>query len=149
MKKKSLEKTFIEELAKTANISVACERVGLSRQTVYRWMENEKRFSKNVDEAKKLGVESINDLAESKLITDIKIGKPRAYRYWLDNHKKEYMRPRPKNFWEDMGKEKIDAIEVKIYSRKEDVERDEEIEKNGGNSLEGWVEEKPSESDNR
>jgi hypothetical protein len=104
MKKLKLSKTFLDELAKTPNISICCERVGLSRQTIYRWMEEDRKFRKKVNESTLLGVESINDLAESKLIGHIKGGCKRSIEYWLNNHKETYMRPRSKNFWDHIFK---------------------------------------------
>lgn len=94
MKKSRLERTFLEELAKLPNISIACERVNLSRQTVYRWMQSDPKFKNSVDIALNFGTESINDLAESKLITNIKNGTQRSIEYWLNNHKKNYFKPR-------------------------------------------------------
>lgn len=105
MKKDRIEKTLLAELQKTSNISIACERVGLSRQSIYRWMNEDLKFQKKVNEAIRMGVESINDLAESKLIAKIKEGEPRAVEYWLNSNKQKYMRPRPKEFWPHMFRE--------------------------------------------
>lgn len=99
MKKSNFEKTFLEELQKTSNISIACERAGLSRQSIYRWRNEDEKFNKKVIEAIRMGVESINDLAESKLIGKIKDGKQRAIEYWLNSNKQKYIRPKPKEFW--------------------------------------------------
>ncbi len=101
MKRNRIQK-FLDELSKTSNISIACERVGLSRQTIYRWMEADRKFRKKVNDSIRLGIESINDLAETKLITHIKNGSERSIEYWLDNHKENYFRPRPKEFWPKM-----------------------------------------------
>lgn len=95
MKKAKVEKTFLEELTKVPNISIACERVNLSRQTIYRWMDEDWKFRNAVEKAIQLGDESINDLAESKLVSNIKSGSPRAIEYWLNNHKRDYLKPRP------------------------------------------------------
>jgi hypothetical protein len=100
MKKYRKEKSFLEQLKTIPNISLACEKVGLSRNTVYRWCNEDSEFKKRVDEALESGVESVNDLAESKLVTNINNGNMRAIQYWLDNNKKTYIRPRPKNFWD-------------------------------------------------
>lgn len=105
MKKSNFEKTFLEELQKTSNISIACERAGLSRQSIYRWRNEDEKFNKKVIEAIRMGVESINDLAESKLIGKIKDGKQRAIEYWLNSNKQKYIRPKPKEFWPHMFRE--------------------------------------------
>ena len=93
---------FLEELENVPNVSLACKKTGLSRQTIYRWCKEDPDFKRQMDEAIKSGVESVSDLAESKLIGHINAGNMQAIRYWLDNRKKEYMRPRPKDFWENV-----------------------------------------------
>jgi hypothetical protein len=49
-----------------------------------------------MDSALDSGVHSVNDLAESKLISHINNGNLRAIQYWLDNNKKNYIKPREK-----------------------------------------------------
>lgn len=100
MKKYRKEGPFLEQLKNIPNISLACEKVGLSRNTVYRWCNDDEEFKKRVDSAMNDGVESINDLAESKLISSINNGNMRAIEYWLTNNKKTYIKPRPRDFWE-------------------------------------------------
>ena len=93
-KKDKKVKAFLEQLNTVPNISVACEKVGLARNTIYRWCKEDKEFQENVNLALSCGVDSITDLAESNLVIHIKNGSMRAIQYWLDNHKKEYIRPR-------------------------------------------------------
>jgi hypothetical protein len=92
-------KPLLEQLRKLPNVSVACERVEVSRNTFYKWCMSDPEFKKEVDVALDSGIESINDLAESKLIGLINNGNQRAVEYWLNNHKKAYIKPRDKNFW--------------------------------------------------
>jgi hypothetical protein len=103
MKRFRHENAFLEQIKTIPNISLACEKVGLARNTIYRWCHEDPDFKNRLDEALGNGVESVNDLAESKLITQINSGNMQAIKYWLDNNKKNYMRPRPKNFWESLG----------------------------------------------
>lgn len=100
MKRRTIERPFLEQLEKVPNISLACEKLGVSRNTVYRWCTEDPEFKKRIDEALVNGIESVNDLAESKLIANINGGSMRAIQHWLDNNKKSYIRPRPKNFWD-------------------------------------------------
>lgn len=100
MKRNRKEVQFLEQLQTIPNISLACEKVGLSRNTIYRWCKEDPAFKDRLDEAIETGTESVNDLAESKLISQINASNMQAIRYWLDNNKKTYMRPRPKDFWE-------------------------------------------------
>ena len=99
MKKKYKEDKFLEQLERVPNVSLACEKVGLSRNTVYRWCIEDADFKARMDTALESGVQSISDLAESKLISHINNGNLRAIQYWLDNNKKNYIRPRDKNMW--------------------------------------------------
>ncbi len=78
MKKTKLAKQFLSELENNPNVAIACKRVGLSRQTVYRWRQTDTEFNKAVDEAMTLGTESILDLAESKLAANVASGNQRA-----------------------------------------------------------------------
>ncbi len=116
MKKFKFEKTFLEELSKVPNISGACNKVGLSRQTVYRWMEMDSNFEKKVNDAMERGINSINDLAESKLISKIKQENFPAIKYWLGNNKVNYIHPRPTGFWDKLFEDnKLSDIKVTIY----------------------------------
>lgn len=100
MKKYRKERALLEQLKTIPNVSLACEKVELSRNTVYRWCREDPEFKARLDEALESGIESVNDLAESKLIANINGGNMRAIQYWLDNNKRNYARPRPKDFWE-------------------------------------------------
>ena len=95
-KKKYKSKQFLELLQSTPNVSAVCQDIGLSRNTVYRWCSEDPDFKTAMNKALKLGVDSINDLAENRLVTHVENGNLRAIQYWLDNHKKEYIKPRPK-----------------------------------------------------
>lgn len=115
MKKYRKAQSFLEELRRIPNVSLACENSGISRNTVYRWCNEDSEFKARMEEALECGVESVSDLAESKMIGQINSGNMRAIQYWLDNHKKEYMRPRPKNFWEMMyPPPQISGVEIRV-----------------------------------
>jgi len=96
MKKHYKENKFLEQLERVPNVSLACEKVGIARNTVYRWRGEDPDFKARMDTALMAGTDSMNDLAESKLITHINNGNMRAIQYWLDNNKKNYIKPRAK-----------------------------------------------------
>ena len=98
MKKDKVE-IFLEELSKTPVVYVVCQKVGLSRQTIYRWCAEDRDFKRRFDECIGRGRDSINDLAESKLISLINEGKLRAIEFWLRNNKLNY--GQPKSFYYD------------------------------------------------
>jgi len=136
MKKHYKENLFIEQLERVPNVSLACEKVGIARNTVYRWCGEDPDFKARMDTALKSGVHSINDLAESKLISHINNGSFRAIQYWLDNHKKEYIKPRDKNMWQPLiPVTRIEIVGLDDY-KVENVEEVEEIREVPDESLE-------------
>lgn len=50
------------------NISEACEAINIGRRTYYSWIEKDKTFKQSAEDAQ----ESLIDLAESKLVENIK-----------------------------------------------------------------------------
>lgn len=134
MKRHRKEKAFLEQLEAIPNVSLACEKIGLSRNTVYRWCNEDPKFKESFDAAITKGTESVNDLAESKLIGHINQGNMQAIRYWLDNNKKTYIRPRPKNFWEIANDEgpithiTISRVDPSLYRRDEPEQLTETVE---------------------
>ena len=53
MKKDSHAPKFLTELRKVPIVQVACEKVGISRNTIYRWLKEDKQFAKDFAEAVK------------------------------------------------------------------------------------------------
>ena len=93
MKKNKLQDQFLEELTKIPIVQVACEKTGLSRNSVYRWRKEDKVFEKKMDEALKSGVAFVNDMSESQLLSLIKDKSYSAISFWLrhrnDNYKEK------------------------------------------------------------
>lgn len=83
MKKNKLKNEFLDQLRKIPIILVACEKSGLSRNTVYRWRKEDEPFAKEMDEALKEGEELVNDMGESQLLTLIKEKNWSAISFWL------------------------------------------------------------------
>lgn len=71
-------------------IQVACKRSGISRATYYRWQQEDKDFKRKSLDALDDGIEFINDMSESQLITLIKEKKMPAIAMWLKNNHKRY-----------------------------------------------------------
>jgi hypothetical protein len=87
-KKQKLE--FLEHLAKSSIVQLACERSSVGRSTYYDWRQKDKKFAEEADEVKKAGELVINDLAESHLIHNIQDGQNTAIIFWLKNHHNGY-----------------------------------------------------------
>jgi hypothetical protein len=90
MKKNKTQDQFLEELAKVPIVQVACEKTGLSRNTVYRWRKEDKTFEKKMDESLKSGVAFVNDMSESQLLTLIKEKSYSAISFWLRHRNDNY-----------------------------------------------------------
>lgn len=72
MKKNKIQGKFFEELRTIPIVQVACEKSGVSRNSVYRWKKEDKSFSKKMDQALADGVAFVSDMSESQLLTLIK-----------------------------------------------------------------------------
>ena len=124
MKKSRLAKQFLEELQKTPIMSAVCVKFDVSRQTISRWRKGDNDFDKKYEESLLMGVDNINDLAESKLIQHINSGELNAIKFWLTNRKREYVTPRrPIDILDNFKKDdKITGIEVRFVRTVEEVE---------------------------
>ena len=71
-KKHKVQKEFIEQLKLIPIIQVSCERVGVSRNSVYRWKKEDPEFCKQMEEAITEGEALVNDMSESALLSLIK-----------------------------------------------------------------------------
>ena len=90
MKKPKYSKQFLEELKKVPIVQVACEKTGVSRNTVYRWKREDKDFEKEFEKAMADGVAFVNDMSESQLLTLIKEKNFSAVRFWLNKRHPAY-----------------------------------------------------------
>lgn len=81
---------LLEQLKKTPIVQIACEKLGISRWTFYRWKKEDGEFAKKIDEAIFDGRLLVNDLAESQLISAVKDRNFAAIMYWLKHHHPSY-----------------------------------------------------------
>lgn len=106
MKKDKKKDEFLEQLKRIPIITVATEKVGISRNSVYRWRKEDKGFYDAMEEALREGEELINDLSESQLLSMIKEKNWSAIRFWLSHRNPKFK----------------DKIEVTTKSENEKVE---------------------------
>ena len=90
MKKNKFQDQFLAELIKVPIVQVACEKTGLSRNSVYRWKKDDKSFSVKMDQAMSVGVAFVNDMSESQLLTMIKEKNWSAISFWLKHRNDNY-----------------------------------------------------------
>lgn len=105
MKKDRSSKQFLEELMKVPIVQVACEKTGISRNSVYRWRREDKKFAEDMDKAMIEGVAFVNDMSESQLLTMIKEKNWSAISFWLRHRNDNY-----KNKIEVTTNERIDEL---------------------------------------
>lgn len=80
----------LENLKQTPIISVVCQKLGIGRSSIYRWKDEDKNFSKELNKSLNEGKQLINDLAESQLINAIKEQNMTGIIYWLRNNHPGY-----------------------------------------------------------
>jgi hypothetical protein len=131
MRDRNDREKFLEILEDVPLVSVAARKAGIAKSTIYRWRRGSKSFASQMDAALKRGRETVNDLAESQLINLVRKGDFKSVKYWLDNNKKDYARPRPKSFWEDFFAKENPVTQIIIHAprTREEIEKDKEKER--------------------
>lgn len=81
---------MLEQLKRLPIVQVASEKAGISRATYYRWRKDDVEFAKLADEAIFAGVQLVNDMAESQLLTSIKNNHMTGIIFWLKHRHKAY-----------------------------------------------------------
>lgn len=85
-----LKEAFLEQLKRTPTIETSCQKVGIARATVYRWIKASGKFEKKVDEALVEGRTFMSDIAENQLFSLIGDKKIEAIRLYLSTHNARY-----------------------------------------------------------
>lgn len=93
--KKKMKESLYEILEKMPLVQVACQKVGISRSMFYRWRKEDRDFDTKVAQIINMGRDSINDLAESKMIQNIENGDTRSIQFWLQNNCPRYRKNNP------------------------------------------------------
>lgn len=90
MKKNNIQDKFFKELRTIPIVQVACEKSGVSRNSVYRWKKEDRSFSKKMEQALADGVAFVSDMSESQLLTLIKEKSFPALSFWLRHRNDNY-----------------------------------------------------------
>jgi len=81
------KQAVLDSLKEMPIAQIACKKAGISRATYYRWRSEDKIFRRSADDALAQGIDYINDMSESQMITLIKEKKMPAIAMWLrHNH---------------------------------------------------------------
>lgn len=89
-KKNKVKDAFLAELRKIPIVQVAAEKSCVSRQSVYRWRQDDEEFATEMDEALADGEALVSDMSESQLLTLIKEKNFSAIRFWLNHRSPKY-----------------------------------------------------------
>ncbi|MFA6514387.1 MAG: hypothetical protein WCT50_03835 [Patescibacteria group bacterium] len=84
---------MIEEIRNVYIPSIACQKTGISRATLYRWMADDYNFNKEFTKSRVEGRGAINDLAESKIVSKIKNDDTKATIFWLTHMHPNFINP--------------------------------------------------------
>ncbi len=77
-------------LSEHANISLACKRAGVSRDTFYRWRKDDEDFDIFVKAGIMTGKSRINDMAHHQLVRKIQDGDIKAVTFQLEHCHGDY-----------------------------------------------------------
>ena len=78
-----MQRKVLQHLTESGNVSYACKRAGVSRETYYTWKKEDKIFAEDAKLAIDYGKSFVNDLAHTQLIANIQKGDMQAVRFQL------------------------------------------------------------------
>lgn len=84
------KQALIEAFKEMPIARVACKRAGISRATYYRWRNEDKKFLQQCYEAISVGIEAINDMSDSQLISLIGEKSLQAIKWWQQHNHERY-----------------------------------------------------------
>ncbi|MEK7554435.1 MAG: phBC6A51 family helix-turn-helix protein [Patescibacteria group bacterium] len=90
MKKNKVRDAFLEQLRKIPIIQVCCEKVGISRNSVYRWRGEDKEFQEQMDAALVEGETLVNEMSESQVLSLIREKNWQAISFWLKHRNPKF-----------------------------------------------------------
>ncbi|USN88271.1 MAG: hypothetical protein H6779_02390 [Candidatus Nomurabacteria bacterium] len=84
------QEKVLQSLCESGNVSFACKKAGLSRETYYRWVKEDEDFAVQADKAISDGKSYVNDLAHNQLMRSISEGYFPAIKFQLSNCHDDY-----------------------------------------------------------
>jgi hypothetical protein len=111
-RQKMQREILLAELRKNSIMTVACQKAGIPRSTVYRWMNDDPKFMDLTDQAVSEGRDTINDMAESVIIKKVREENLLAAKYYL-SHNNERYKP-----WRNRFADNINSHEVRLMKER-------------------------------
>lgn len=121
-RQKLQRETLLSELRKNSVMTVACQKSGIPRPTVYRWLKNDPTFAEAVEEAESEGRDTVNDMAESVVIKKVREENLHAAKYWL-SHNNERYRPWRNRYSDNVVYREVQTMKEKLKDFFDDVFR--------------------------
>lgn len=81
---------ILEQLKKAPIIEFCCKKVGIARSTFYKWKSEDPEFANAVAKAMAEGVEFLNDMSETQLVSQIRDNNLGAITFWLKHRHSAY-----------------------------------------------------------
>lgn len=124
MKKNRVKKDFLDQLKKVPIVLSACEKVGISRQSVYRWRNEDPTFRREMYSAIEEGEDHVNDYVENQLLALIKEKHFNAIRFWLTLRHPKFKKLEAEEFSAQEKEKKDIALIEAMGLTKEDFEEE-------------------------
>ncbi len=80
----------VAEIKNELTIKAVCKKLNLSRQTVYRWLKEDKQFKSDLHKARKEAIDDLNDECENRVIQKIMNDDSNMIKFWLKYHHEDY-----------------------------------------------------------
>lgn len=81
---------ILETLSQEYTVKATCKKLNISRQTFYRWVEDNQLDNKEIQTAVAEGVKTVNDYAENQLVQKVFKGDMNAIKFWLKHRHDDY-----------------------------------------------------------
>lgn len=115
MKKSRIIKPLLEELSNFPNMSVACKKLGISRNSVNRWTNEDTELKEKINQSLADGESHLNDIAENQHLKKLQEGDTKAIYFHLDRCHPRYAKP------------KFDPSVLEILEQQQKVKKDIEV----------------------
>ncbi len=124
IKKTKLE--FLEHLKQAPIIQLVCEKMGIARSTVYRWMKEDIKFNNDVEDAIEEGDKFFDDLVESKLMSLINERHWQAMNCYMKRRHPKFKVDKPASY---NNGEKLSLLDLAKETADEEEEEEEKRKK--------------------
>jgi hypothetical protein len=126
---KDQKEILFSELQTHSIVIFACKKAGISKASYYRLIKTDEKFKRCVLAARRMGIDTINDTAESVIIENIKNKDIGAAKYYLEHNNPVY---RKKEYPKEIIKspENMTLADMMLKTIKEAKERKEREKQN-------------------